>query len=167
MMQIAALIILILFSIAGFAALFFTTIGTLIILIGALIYSLMTGLSILTVKTLIILAVLYGIGELFENLLIITGAKKFGASNAAVVGAFIGGMLGAALGAPLLGVGLIIGAFLGIFLGAFIVELFVRKDLVKSVKAGTGSFLGRISSIAVKVVIAIVMFVIMGSNIFN
>ena len=158
MMEILALIILIIFSVVGFLAIFFTTFGTLIILIGALIYAVMTGFSILTIKTMVILLVLYLIGEVFENLSVIFGTKKMGASNLAVIGAVLGGIVGATLGVAALGIGVIPGTFLGIFLGAFLVELILKRDLVKSLKAGTGGLLGRLGSIVVKVIIALIMF---------
>ncbi|MGD2279361.1 MAG: DUF456 domain-containing protein [Candidatus Omnitrophota bacterium] len=164
-MKIFALTILILFSLTGFVALFFTTFGTLIILIGAVIFALITKLSILTLKTLVILFILYLFGEVLEYVFIISGAKKLGASNAAIAGALVGGIVGAAAGAAAFGVGIFAGAILGIFLGAFLVELFVQKDLVRSLKAGTGGVLGRIGSIATKVIISGVMFYIMFSRI--
>lgn len=166
-MEILALAILILFSLIGFAAIFFTTFGTLIILIGSILYALLTGFSIISLKTLVILLTLYLCGEVLEYVFVIIGSKKLGASNAAVFGAIIGGILGAILGVGFFGVGLILGTFLGIFLGAFIVELIVHKDLIRSLKAGTGGILGRIGSIVVKVMIAIIMFAIMASSIVN
>lgn len=164
-MEILALAILVIFSIIGFAAIFFTTFGTLIILIGSIIYAFLTEFSLLSVKVIAILFLLYVIGEIIEYVSIIYGAKKFGASNAGIAGAFIGGIAGAVLGVSFFGVGLIIGAFIGIFLGAFIVELFVKKDVIKSLKAGAGGVLGRLGSIIVKIIIAIVMFIIMAANI--
>ncbi len=164
-MEILALFILIVFSLVGFAAIFFTTFGTLIMLIGAALYALMTQFEVITMTTFLILLTLYLCGEVMEYVFIIIGAKKFGASNAAVGGAIIGGIAGAIVAAPLLGIGLILGAFLGIFLGAFIVELAIQRDLIKSLKAGTGGILGRIGSIAVKVIIAIIMLAIMISRI--
>jgi uncharacterized protein YqgC (DUF456 family) len=164
-MEIFAITLLILFSLVGFAALFFTTFGTMIILIGAVLYAFLTKFSALTLKTLVILLILYLFGEALEYIFVILGAKKFGASNAAVVGAIIGGILGAAAGAVVLGVGLIAGAFLGIFLGAFLVEFIIHRDLIKSFKAGTGGVLGRAGSVAVKVIIALAMFYIMVSRI--
>ncbi|NQT47134.1 MAG: DUF456 domain-containing protein [Candidatus Omnitrophica bacterium] len=160
-MEILALSILVLFSLIGFAAIFFTTFGTLIILIGAILYALMTGFSVLSIKALAVLATLYFVGEVLEYILIITGAKKLGASNAAVVGAIIGGIIGALLGVGFFGIGLILGTFLGIFGGAFLVELILQKDLVKSLKAGAGGVLGRMGSIIAKIVIAIIMLSIM------
>jgi uncharacterized protein YqgC (DUF456 family) len=160
-MEVLALVIVAIFSLIGLAAIFFTTFGTLIILIGAVLYAFLTNFAILTVKTLIILLVLYLFGEALEYIFIITGAKKFGASNKAIIGALIGGIIGAIIGTAFFGVGLIVGTFLGIFLGAFLVELIAKKDVVKSIKAGTGGVLGRIGSIAAKIIIAAVMLFIM------
>ena len=166
-MEIFALIILVVFGLVGLGAIFFTTFGTLIILIGAILYALLTGFSILSIKTLIILLLLFLTGEVFEYLFVIIGAKKFGASNAAVIGALIGGIAGAIAGIGFLGIGVILGTFLGIFLGALLVELLIHKNLVKSLKAGTGGVLGRVGSILVKVVIAGVIFIIIISRIIS
>ncbi|RKY31318.1 MAG: hypothetical protein DRP74_05105 [Candidatus Omnitrophota bacterium] len=163
-METFALTILILSFLIGFIAIFFTTFGTLIILIGALLFAFMTGMEVVSIKYLILLLTLYLCGEVLEYVFIIVGAKKFGASNAAVVGAIIGGLLGAIFGVAFLGIGVILGTFLGIFLGAFLVELFIQKDLVKSLKAGTGGVLGRLGSIVAKLVIAIAMFTIILSQ---
>jgi len=159
-MEILALSILIIFSLVGFAAIFFTTFGTLIILIGSVLYALLTNFLIVDIKILLILVTLYLFGEVLEYVFIIIGAKKLGASNAAVAGAIIGGVLGAAIGVSIFGIGLILGTFLGIFLGAFIVELLINKDIVKSLKAGAGGVFGRIGSILAKIIIAIGMFAI-------
>jgi len=164
-MEILALVLLILFSLVGFAAIFFTTFGTLIILIGSVLYAFMTGFAVIPIKTLIIIFTFYLCGEVLEYVMVILGAKKFGASNAAVAGALIGGIIGAIVGVGFFGIGLIAGTFLGIFLGAFLVELSIHKDLVKSLKAGTGGVIGRIGSIVAKVAIAIVMLSIMTSRI--
>ncbi len=166
-MEGLALVLLIIFSLIGFAAIFFTTFGTLVILIGATLYAILTDFSIIGVKPLIILVALYLCGEVLEYILIIIGAKKLGASNAAVIAAIIGGILGAIIGAGFLGIGLILGTFLGIFLGAFVVELFVQKDFVRSLKAGAGGVIGRIGSIAAKVAIAVIMLTIMACQIFK
>lgn len=166
-MEIAGLFILVLFSIIGFTAIFFTTFGTLIIFIGAIIYALMTGLSVLGIEVLITLLILYLCGEVIEYLFVIIGAKKFGASNAATAGAVVGGIVGAIAGVGFLGIGLILGTFLGIFLGAFIVELLLHRDLVRSLKAGTGGVIGRIGSIVFKIFIAAAMFWIMVTRILT
>ena len=166
-MELLALGILVISVIAGFVAIFFTTFGTLIIMIGSLLYAALTNFVILTVRSLVFLFILYLFGEVLEYVFIIFGAKKFGASNAAVAGALIGGILGAIAGSLFLAIGIIPGVFLGIFLGAFLVELVVHKDLVKSLKAGAGGVLGRIGSIIAKLVIAIVMLIIIGSRVMG
>ena len=143
-MEIAALTILIIFSAAGFIAIFFTTFGTLIILIGSGIYAVMTNFSAITAKVLGILFVLYVFGEAMEYVFVILGAKKLGASNRAIAGAIVGGIVGGIVGAGMFGFGVIIGTFAGIFVGAFLVELIVRGNIATSFKAGVGSLFGRL-----------------------
>ena len=58
-MEIFALIVLVIFSIAGVVAIFFTTFGTLIVLIGAVLYAFLTGFSIITLKILLVLMLLF------------------------------------------------------------------------------------------------------------
>jgi len=157
-MESLALIILVACSVIGFGAIFFTTFGTLIILIGSCLYALMTNFSILNVQALIILLVLYLFGEILEYVFIIAGAKKLGASNLAVLGALIGGIVGAVVGTLFLTIGLFLSTLLGVFLGAFLVELILQKDLVKSAKAAIGGVVGRILSIGAKIIIAFSMF---------
>ena len=166
-MDVFALIVLLLFGVAGFLAIFFTTFGTLLILIGAFIYAVLTGFSIITVRTFVIIILLYFCGELMEYICLIVGAKRFGASNTAVVGALVGAFVGAFLGVSVLGVGIFLGTFLGIFLGAFTAELLLQRDVVKSLKAGTGSVIGRSVSIAAKILIALTIFTIIGYQIWN
>lgn len=159
-METLALVILSLATVIGFIAIFFTTFGTLIIMLGSVAYAFMMGFEVLTIRDLLILLTLYFCGEVSEYVFIIVGAKKLGASNAAVVGALVGAIIGAVFGTAFFGVGLILGTFLGLFLGAFIVELIIQKDLVKSLKAGTGGVLGRIGATITKVIIAAIMIAI-------
>jgi uncharacterized protein YqgC (DUF456 family) len=166
-MEILAIAILALFSLTGFIAIFFTTFGTLIILIGSILYSFITGFSVLSPKILLVLLILYLFGEVLEYVFIIIGAKKFGASNAAVAGAIIGAILGAIIGVGFLGIGIILSTFLGLFLGAFSVEFIIQRDLIRSLKAGAGSVLGRVGSIFAKVLIAIAMFILMAASLIN
>ncbi|MFC1708940.1 DUF456 family protein [Candidatus Omnitrophota bacterium] len=159
-METLAIIILIFCSILGFGAIFFTTFGTLVILIGSFLYAFMTDFVVLDMQALIILVILYLVGEVSEYLFIIAGAKKLGASNMAVVGAFVGGLVGALFGTLFFGIGLFLSTLLGVFLGAFIVELTIHKDLVKSAKAALGGVVGRVLSIGAKVIIALSMFMV-------
>lgn len=166
-METIALFVLVLLSVIGFAAVFFTTFGTLIILAGSLIYSLMTGFTVLDLSSLLILLTLYCAGEVSEYFCIIFGAKKSGASNAAVAGALAGGIAGALLGLLLPAAGILAGTVLGIFFGAFFVEYFIRRDLKRSLKAGAGSVLGRLGSVLIKIFIAVAMLTVIGLRIIR
>jgi uncharacterized protein len=166
-MELTAVTLFILFSLVGFAAIFFTTFGTLIILLGGLAYAGLTEFAPLTLKTLLFVAAWYILGEIIEYLCVILGMKKSGASNWAVIGALFGGIVGAVIGTALLGVGVFIGALLGIFGGAFLAELLVFKDYKKSFIAGVAGVLGRLGSIIIKVLIAFIMIGIMVKDILN
>jgi len=152
-----ALILLALCVVLGFSLIFFTTFGTLVILAGACFFALATDFLILRFSDIIIILSLYLLGEISEYVFVMIGAKKFGASNWAMVGALAGGILGALFGAVFFGVGIIAGTFLGIFFGAFFAELIVKKDSYQSIKAGLGGVIGRMGSIIVKLMIAVCM----------
>lgn len=118
--------------------------------------------------TLVILLVLTLLGELIEFLLGIIGAKKYEASNRAIVGSIIFGIIGAILGAPFfLGIGSIIGAFAGAFAGAVLFELFQGKKIQQAVSSGWGTLLGRVGGSFAKIFIGIVMVIITLSSYFN
>lgn len=165
-MFLGAFSLLIIFSILGFLAIFFTSFGTFIILLGAMLFSWMTEFVIFDPATLIIFFLLYGLGEVLEYVFTAFGAKSVGASNAAVVGAILGGVVGAMLGVTFFGIGIFAATFLGIFFGAFLMEYLIHRDFEKSLFAGLGSLAGRIGSIFVKVLIAFVIYAIMGTKIF-
>lgn len=160
-METLALAILIIFSLVGFAAIFFTTFGTLIILIGAVLHSIMTRFQIVSIKSLVIILLLYLVGEFFEYFFIIAGSKKFGASNWAIAGALAGALLGAVIGTAFFGIGVFLSTLIGIFLGAFLVELIVKKDIIKSARAAMGGVVGRILCMGAKVIIAFGTFFIL------
>ena len=163
-MEITAATLLLIFAIIGFIMVFFSSWGTLLIMLGAAVFSFVTNFQVIDVKTLVILFILYLAGEVLEYIFIILIAKKLGASNIAVAGAIVGGILGAIFGASFLGVGTALGILMGLFLGAFMVELLIQRDLVKSLKAGLGSVLGRLLSIATKIAIAAVMILIIAAK---
>lgn len=166
-MEIIGVWILILFLLIGFIGVFFGIFGTFIILLSTIIYAISTGFEIISIKFLLLLLFLYLLGEILEYVMVIIGAKKFGASTKAAVGAVIGGIVGAVLGTMgTAGIGLIPSTFLGLFLGAFLVEYFTQRDLVKSLKAGAGGVFGRVGAVACKVVIALVMIALILQRLF-
>jgi uncharacterized protein YqgC (DUF456 family) len=77
------------------------------------------------------------------------GAKRFGASRRAVVGALIGAVVGLFFGIP--------GVLLGPFLGAVIGELSSHRDLKAAGRAGIGATLGLALGIAAKLALAVSM----------
>ncbi len=77
------------------------------------------------------------------------GTKKFGGSKYGMIGTSIGLIVG--LFAPIPG-GIIIGPFAGAFLG----ELINKSDSKTALKAAFGSFLGFITSVFLKFVVALI-----------
>ncbi|MGE4544656.1 MAG: DUF456 domain-containing protein [Pedobacter sp.] len=77
------------------------------------------------------------------------GAKHFGASSKAMVGAAIGALIGLFLG-PL-------GLLLGPFLGAMAGELSARADLQAASRAGVGAVIGLAVGTAAKMALTIAM----------
>lgn len=79
----------------------------------------------------------------------ILGAKAFGASRWAVVGAGIGLLVGLFLGLP--------GIILGPAVGAIVLEYARDPNFERAMKAGVGAFLGFVLGTAVKVSLAFVL----------
>lgn len=77
------------------------------------------------------------------------GARKFGASRLAVVGAMIGAVAGLFFGIP--------GVLVGPFVGAAAGELVARRDLLQAGRAGFGTWLGLVVGAAVKIAISFSM----------
>ena len=68
------------------------------------------------------------------------GAKRFGASKRAIVGALIGTIVGLFLGLP--------GVLFGPFIGAVIGELSARRNLEDAARAGFGATIGLVLGVA-------------------
>jgi uncharacterized protein YqgC (DUF456 family) len=77
------------------------------------------------------------------------GAKHFGASGRAAVGAVIGAVGGIVFGLP--------GIILGPFVGAFIGELSARRSVEEAGRAGIGATLGLVAGAALKLALGISM----------
>ena len=160
-MEFLAYAVLILLCLAGFISVFFTGPGTLLVFLGALIFAFMTRFSVFDLWTLLILLAFYLFGEFLDYAAMVVGAKRLGASNTAIVGAFAGGIFGAVIGSGIFVIGIIPGTLIGIFLGAFVLEWIVRRDWKQSLKSGIGSLVGRVGSLVAKGVVLLCMFVVM------
>jgi uncharacterized protein YqgC (DUF456 family) len=77
------------------------------------------------------------------------GARRFGASKRAIVGAVIGGIVGLFFGLP--------GVLIGPFAGAVIGELSGRRDLQAATRAGIGATIGLALGVAAKLALAFSM----------
>jgi uncharacterized protein len=77
------------------------------------------------------------------------GAKKFGASKRAVIGAIIGAIAGIFLGFP--------GVIFGPFIGAVVGELLAQKNLRQATRAGIGATIGLVLGAALKLAMAFAM----------
>lgn len=107
---------------------------------------------------------LFGISVALEGLeFLITGAsaKKYGASNAGIVGAIVGAIIGAIVGSGIIPIiGTLLGTLAGAYLGAVAVEMYKTQNREKAFRAGFGAFLGNAGGKLAKVLGAIIMLVI-------
>ena len=99
--------------------------------------------------TLVILAILAALTYLVDFAATAVGARRFGASKRAVIGAVVGGLVGLFFGLP--------GILLGPFAGAVIAELTVRAELRQAGRAGLGATLGLVLGGALKLALALAM----------
>ena len=77
------------------------------------------------------------------------GAKRFGASKRAIVGALAGTVVGLFLG--------FLGVFFGPFIGAVIGELSAQRSLEDAARAGFGATVGLVLGVALKLTLALSM----------
>jgi uncharacterized protein YqgC (DUF456 family) len=77
------------------------------------------------------------------------GARRFGASSRAVVGAALGGVVGLFFG--------VAGVLVGPFTGAVLGELSARRSLGDAGRAGVGATLGLVLGLALKIALAVSM----------
>jgi len=99
--------------------------------------------------TLTLLGVLAVLGYLVDFAAGAFGAKHFGASGRAVIGAGLGTLAGMFFG--------FFGVIIGPFLGAIAGELTVRRDLRSAGRAGFGATLGLAIGAAAKIALAFTM----------
>lgn len=99
--------------------------------------------------TIAVLTVLAGLTYAVDFWATMFGAKKFGASKRAIIGALIGLVAGLFLGLP--------GVIFGPFIGAVIGELSAQRNLHQAARAGIGATIGLVLGAALKVAMALAM----------
>ena len=117
--------------------------------------------GIFSFYTLIAITVLAGLGELFELLGGMRGAKRAGASRRGSIAALAGAIAGAILGTfmiPVLFLGTVLGACIGAGLGAWAIEVSRGRKMEESVRCGLGAGLGELLGITAKVTAGIIIW---------
>ena len=123
--------------------------GAPLLFVGFLLAAWAEDFVYVGIKTIAILALLalltYGV-DLWAT---IFGAKKFGASKRAIIGALAGLVVGIFLGFP--------GVLFGPFIGAMIGELLAQRGLHAAARAGLGATVGLALGAALKLALAFSM----------
>lgn len=159
-LEILAVILASIVVLVGLVITLFGLPGTFVVLSAAVIYDLVTWSWAASKFTLVVLLAIALLGELFEWVFTLYGAKKFKTSNFAIIGLIVGTIAGAIIGVPVPIIGSVIGALLGAFIGAFVFSYIEHRRFQKSMEAGIGAFLTRIGVIFMKLFLAIIMAVI-------
>jgi hypothetical protein len=167
-LEITALTVFILILCLGVFSIVFGLPGTIIILIDAVVYALVTGFQKIGIKILIILLLISIVAEALDFALGMMGAAKFGASAKGIWASIIGATLGAVALTPVFfGLGTIMGIFFGAFAAVVIVELIQQSQLKQAIRAGYGVLLGRFAGMFVKGILALVMITITLTHIYS
>ncbi len=161
-----ALIVLALFALGGIMLTIVGIGGTFLIVIGALLYNLITWSMTISSNTLLWITGLAVIGELLEWIITLVGMKTAGVSRHALIGTIVGAVIGGIALSIVPIIGTIIGIVLGAVLGAFIMEVYHTHNTQKAWKAAKAALLGRALVSLAKFVLAIVQIAIIFREIF-
>jgi uncharacterized protein YqgC (DUF456 family) len=117
--------------------------------------------GVFSIYTLIAIAALAVLGELFEFLGGMRGAKHAGASRHGTIAALGGAIAGAIFGTfmiPVLFLGTVLGACIGAGLGVWAIEVSCGRKMEESIRCGVGAGLGELLGITAKVAIGIIIW---------
>ncbi|HQG57969.1 MAG TPA: DUF456 domain-containing protein [Candidatus Dojkabacteria bacterium] len=136
---------------AGIITTLFSFPGGWLIFAGYLISGFATDFVNFPIWLVVLVFVVALASTLIDNLAMLIGAKKYGASNWGMAGAIVGLIIGFV-------VGNVVGMIIGPFIGAIAFEFFFsKKEWKEALKSGFGTFLGFIFSIGIKVGINIAL----------
>ncbi len=134
----------------GFAGLIIPVIPGIPMMFGGfLLAAWIDGFERIGFLTIFLLGLLTVISVAVDILAAGLGAKKVGASRAAIIGAIAGTVLGLSIGI----VGLVVGPFIGAVIGQYV----TRSDWAEAGRVGFGTWVGLILGTAVKIGIAFAM----------
>jgi uncharacterized protein YqgC (DUF456 family) len=160
-MPVVYYIILFFLMLVGLVITIMTLPGLWLILAGAAIYAWLTHWQYIGWKTLVVLLVIAGLGEIVELAFSAKGARQSGGTRRGAWGALIGGVFGGLLLTPLVPIpiiGTLIGVCLGTFLGAMIGELSGGREALDSAFVGVGAAKGRLLGTLAKLALGGIMF---------
>lgn len=123
--------------------------GPPLLFAGLLIAAWAEGFAYVGTLTLVALGVMALLMYLLDFAATAFGARRFGASRRAMIGAALGTVVGLFLGLP--------GVLVGPFVGAVVGELATRRDLRTAGRAGVGATLGLVLGAAAKLALAFAM----------
>jgi len=136
--------------IAGLAGLILPALpGQLLIFIGLLLAAWAEDFAYVGAVTIAVLAILMILAYAVDFIAGALGAKRFGASRMAALGAVVGAIVGIFFG--------FIGVLIGPFIGAFLGELMVQSKFETAGRAGIGAWIGLIVGTAAKVALGFSM----------
>jgi uncharacterized protein YqgC (DUF456 family) len=148
--QIALSILATLFVLVGVAGLAFPALpGAPLLFAGLFMAAWADGFAHVGTWPLVVLGAMAILTYVVDFAASAFGAKKFGASREAVIGAVVGAVLGLFFG--------LVGVFIGPFIGAVIGELTVRRNLQAAGRAGLGATVGLALGVAAKLALAFAM----------
>jgi len=110
------------------------------------------GEEVVSLSTIIMFGLLTFLVALLDYILPLAGAKKSGTSPTGIIFAALGMMIGLFFFPPF-------GIFFGLLIGAFLGELIAGKTESQALKAGMVTFLGILTSMVIKLMLAVVMSV--------
>ncbi len=123
--------------------------GVVAIFGGVFLIAWIDGFERIGVWALVVLAVLTALAFVVDIIAAMLGAKRVGASKAALVGAGLGTLFGLPFGF----VGLVVGPFLGAVVGEFV----TRQRLDEAARVGLGTWIGLLLGTLAKLALAFAM----------
>lgn len=136
--------------VAGFAGLVLPALpGAPLMFAGFLVAAWIEDFAYLGPGTLTTLGVLAALTFVVDFIAGALGARRYGASGRAILGAAIGATIGIFFG--------LVGVLVGPFVGAVIGELSARRDLEAAGRAGIGATIGLVLGTAAKLAIGFTM----------
>jgi uncharacterized protein YqgC (DUF456 family) len=132
--------------------------GVVFIFLGAVLAAWIDHFERIGWPSLLLLAILMVLGLIIDTVAAIMGARRAGASGAAVWGSLIGGIVGLFFG--------IVGFLAGPFIGAVAGEYLHRQHAGQALSVGIGTWIGLIVGTLARVAIGTAMIIVFIAALF-